>query len=318
MQTMTQRFTLELRRLKFESHGNCVSCKYPFTVGDTSHLGYGFDDTPLYVCDNCKDQLKETAVRHVFSQHPYTVPEPSSKLWRYMDFTKYVSLLSSRGLYFTRTDCFEDIFEGAKGLKKRKDGWDSHYLEFFRSAIRNPPDGVECKLSDSDVEEQAQKLLRDLEEGGEDHKKRTFVSCWHESEHESEAMWRLYSTFLANAVAVRTSYQSLYLSLDRDPSIAIGRIKYIDLKNSYAGVNDAFWRKRKSFEHEREVRALLSDYGTQDLGKIVRCNLEVLIEEVLVSPKAPGWFVHLVNDVNEKFGLNVKVSPSELNEIPFF
>ncbi|NWD07662.1 hypothetical protein HX874_28255 [Pseudomonas gingeri] len=235
-----------------------------------------------------------------------------------MDFTKYVSLLSSRGLYFTRTDCFEDIFEGAKGLKKRKDGWDSHYLEFFRSAIRNPPDGVECKLSDADVEEQAQKLLRDLEVGGENHKKRTFVSCWHESEHESEAMWRLYSTFLANAVAVRTSYQSLYLSLDRDPSIAIGRIKYIDLKNSYAGVNDAFWRKRKSFEHEREVRALLSDYGTQDLGKIVKCNLEVLIEEVLVSPKAPAWFVDLVNDVNEKFGLSVKVSLSELNEVPFF
>ncbi|WP_198407569.1 hypothetical protein [Pseudomonas syringae] len=318
MQKMTKRFTLELRRLKHESHGNCVSCNYPFTAGDTSHLGYGFDDTPLYVCNGCKDQLKETAVRNVFSQRPYAVPEPSSRLWRYMDFTKYVSLLSSRGLYFTRTDCFEDIFEGAKGLKKRKDGWDSHYLEFFRSAIRNPPEKVKCELSDIDIEEQAQKLLRDLEVGGENHKRRTFVSCWHESEHESEAMWRLYSTFLANAVAVRTSYQSLYISLDRDPLIAIGRIKYIDLKNSYAGVNDAFWRKRKSFEHEREVRALLSDYDTQDLGKIVKCNLEILIEEVLVSPKAPDWFIHLVNDVNEKFGLKVKVSPSELNEVPFF
>lgn len=318
MQAMTQRLTLELRRLSFESHSNCVSCGYAFAEGDTSHLGYGFVNRPLYVCDSCINQLKETAVRHAFSQRPYAVPEPSSKLWRYMDFTKYVSLLSSRGLYFTRTDCFEDMFEGAKGLQKRKGGWDSHYLEFFRSAIKNPPDGFECKLSDSDVEEQAQKLLLDLEIGGEDHKKSTFVSCWHESEHESEAMWRLYSTSLTNAVAVRTTYQSLYLSLDRDPSIAIGRIKYIDLKNSYAGVNNAFWRKRKSFEYEREVRALITDYGTQELGKVVKCNLEVLMEEVFVSPKAPDWFAHLINDVNEKFGLNVKVSASELSEIPFF
>jgi hypothetical protein len=113
-------------------------------------------------------------------------------------------------------------------------------------------------------------------------------------------MWRLYSSFIDNAVAVRTSYQKLYVSLGRDPSIKIGRIKYIDLKKNYAGVNDAFWRKRKSFEHEREVRALLLDSRSQDTGKIVPCDLEVLIEEVFVSPKAPLWFIRLVNDVNEK------------------
>jgi hypothetical protein len=35
-------------------------------------------------------------------------------------------------------------------------------------------------------------------------------------------------------------------------------------------------------------------------------------------PKAPPWFVHLVNDVSEKYGVTVKVSPSELVEEPFF
>lgn len=318
MQQMTNRATTELRRLSFENHDHCVSCGHSFREGDTSHLGYGYDDSPLYVCDGCVSKLKETAIRHYFSPRPYDVPGPSSKLWRYMDFTKYVSLLSSRGIYFTRTDCFEDVFEGAKGLKKNKAKWDSHYLEFFRSAIKNPPEGYKCELSDSEVEEQARKILSELETNGEAHKKNTFVSCWHESEHESEAMWRLYSSFLANAVAIRTSYQSLYASLGRDSSISIGRIKYIDLKKHYTGVNDAFWRKRKSFEHEREVRALFWDFECQDLGKIVPCDLEVLIEEVFVSPKAPAWFARLVNDVNEKYGLTVKVSPSELIEQPFF
>jgi hypothetical protein len=150
------------------------------------------------------------------------------------------------------------------------------------------------------VDEQAQKLLSDMEAGGEALKRRTYASCWHVGDHESEAMWRLYSSFIDNAVAVRTSYQKLYVSLGRDPSIKIGRIKYIDLEKNYAGVNDAFWRKRKSFEHEREVRALLLDSRSQDTGKIVPCDLEVLIEEVFVSPKAPLWFIRLVNDVNEK------------------
>lgn len=318
MQKMTNRFTPELRRLEFENHDHCVTCGYQFKKGDTSHLGYGQGDKPLYVCDNCSKSLKETAARQYFMPRPYEIPEPASKLWRYMDFTKYVSVLSARGLYFTRTDCFEDTFEGAKGLKKNKDKWDVYFLDFFRSAIKNPPEGYECKYTDEEVEQQAEKLLNDMEVGGEAHKKRTFVSCWHESEHESEAMWRLYSSFLANAVAVRTSYQSLYEALGRDPSISIGRVQYIDLKKSYAGVNDAFWRKRKSFEHEREVRALIMDFECQGLGKVVPCDLGILIEEVFVSPKAPSWFISLVNDVNEKYGIRVQVSTSELIEEPFF
>jgi hypothetical protein len=318
MQKMTNRLTVELRRLAFENHDHCISCGYRFNEADTSHLGYGLDGEPLYVCDGCSSELKETAVRHYFSPCPYEIPESSSKLWRYMDFTKYVSLLSSRGLYFTRADCFEDTFEGAKGLKRNKAKWDAHYMKFFRTAIENPPEDHKCELTDSEVEEQAQRLLRELEVGGESHRKQTFVSCWHESEHESEAMWRLYSSFLANAVAVRTSFQSLYVSLGRDPSINIGRIQYIDLKRGYAGVNDAFWRKRKSFEHEREVRAILTDFECQNLGKIVQCELDTLIEEVFVSPKAPAWFISLVNDINEKYSIKVKVSPSELIEEPFF
>ena len=314
----SNRLTLELKRLASEHFDSCTNCGHKFVEAEHSCSGYLENEEPAYLCDDCSGTLTELAARTYFIPRPYEVPPCDAKLWRYMDFTKYVSLLSSRGLYFTRTDCFEDIFEGATGLKKNKAKWDSHYLKFFRSAIKNPPEGYKCKLSDTEVDEQAQKLLSDLEAGGESHRRRTFVSCWHESEHESEAMWRLYSNFLANAVAVRTSYQNLYVSLGRDPSIKIGRIKYIDLKKNYAGINDAFWRKRKSFEHEREIRALLSDFENQDIGKIVPCDLEVLIEEVFVSPKAPPWFAHLVNDVNEKYGVTVKVSPSELVEEPFF
>lgn len=208
----SNRFTIELKRLAFEHFDSCTNCGHKFVEAEHYCSGYLANDEPAYLCDDCSGELTELAARIYFIPQPYEIPTANAKLWRYMDFTKYVSLLSSRGLYFTRTDCFEDIFEGAKGLKKNKAKWDSHYLEFFRSAIKNPPEGYRCELSDSEVDEQAQKLLSDLETGGEAHKRRTFVSCWHEGEHESEAMWRLYSSFLANAVAVRTSYQNLYVS----------------------------------------------------------------------------------------------------------
>jgi len=38
---------------------------------------------------------------------------PSARIWRYMDFTKYVSLLDTGSLYFARSDKLEDPFEGS-------------------------------------------------------------------------------------------------------------------------------------------------------------------------------------------------------------
>ena len=39
-------------------------------------------------------------------------PHDDSKLWRYMDLSKFVSFLSTGALFFTRADRFEDTWEG--------------------------------------------------------------------------------------------------------------------------------------------------------------------------------------------------------------
>ncbi len=117
---------------------------------------------------------------------------------------------------------------------------------------------------------------------------------------------------------IRTTYDALYQALGRDPNIKIGRVQYIDMNTTYAGVNDALWRKRTSFEHEREVRALTLDFHSKEPGKLMPCDMSVLIQEVFVSPKAPSWFIALVNDINSKYGLERQVSTSSLVEEPFF
>ncbi len=39
---------------------------------------------------------------------PKEVPDPDAKLWRYMDFTKFVATLSNKALYFCRLDHLGD------------------------------------------------------------------------------------------------------------------------------------------------------------------------------------------------------------------
>ena len=42
----------------------------------------------------------------------FTTPaNPGIKIWRYMDFTKFVSMLENGGLFFARADQLEDEFE---------------------------------------------------------------------------------------------------------------------------------------------------------------------------------------------------------------
>jgi hypothetical protein len=51
----------------------------------------------------------------MYEAHPIFIqPENEEiRVWRYMDFTKFVSLIDSRRLYFTRADKFDDPFEGS-------------------------------------------------------------------------------------------------------------------------------------------------------------------------------------------------------------
>ena len=50
----------------------------------------------------------------MYEDHPnFSPPEPGAVLWRYMDFTKFVSLLDTQSLYLARADQLSDPFEGS-------------------------------------------------------------------------------------------------------------------------------------------------------------------------------------------------------------
>ncbi|MDK9737426.1 hypothetical protein KI655_08940 [Vibrio sp. D404a] len=314
----------EIERFYDENRNRCTECGYEFEEhDDRDELCYiGEKDSGDFAvsCESCKTKLSKLYFRQSYYQRAYRTPHSDDTLWRYMDLAKYISMLSTSSLFLARVNTFEDPLEGAKGLVENRHIWDKHYLSFFKNAVTTMPDGKKSALSDLEVETQAQNLLKQLQASGNLDRKTAYVCCWHKNSRESQAMWRLYSTVLSNAVAVKTTYKQLSRSIDINSrrDVEIGEVKYIDFNKEFAEVNGNLWRKDLSFKHESEVRMLYRDLSGQPVGVPIKVDLIELIEGVYISPEAPSWFKDTVNDINEKYGVSVSVSDSELNHQPFY
>lgn len=319
MQEMTLNFNNKVKIFEKEHHDNCTRCNHTFINGETAHLGYIINSDLAYVCNNCSHILTKTIVRRRWCQREYIIPPSGAMLWRYMDLSKYLSLLFSKSLFFTSLSNFSDLYEGAKGLKRNKGEWDDFYFSFMKSAIANPPEGQECNKTEYEIEEDAKKVVASMERSGVFIRGCTFANCWHNNVVESEAMWNLYSNNRHDAIAVQTTFENLFLALDRNPQIDIGQVNYIDFNKRFASLNNCQWYKRKSFAHENEIRAvIISPDNAGKKGIYVPVDLKQLIQRVYVSPYSSKWFKEIVQDLNYKYKLEAMVEQSILIEPPFY
>lgn len=242
------------------------------------------------------------------TDHPVFEPpyNRNIKIWRYMDFTKYVSMLSNTALFFSRTDLFEDPYEGAT----------SHANIKLRDEVYRGKEIPEKGF------EQMSKFAEWIRQW-------TYINCWHMNEYESAAMWKLYSK-TDEAIAIQSTYQTLYECLSS--GTYLGVVKYIDYEKDWMPEGNTFWpfvHKRKSFEHERELRAVKQELPNKEKGisvgkpneingKSINIDFEKLVKKVFISPDAPLWFYNLVNKVTDKFGKDVEIKQSKLGKEPIF
>lgn len=227
-----------------------------------------------------------------------------------MDFAKFLSLIDSQSLYFSRSDLLGDNFEFTY------------------------PRGNYNKLEGTPLSENNKFFLWAASIYG----KQTFVSCWHMNESESNLMWNFYSEQNAG-IAIQTTYNRLKNSLQNCPyksRIDIGTVKYInydsDVINS-GNILEFVFHKRNEFSHENELRAvinlpigdeLLLPYDPENIkpdenataGLTVPIKFEEVIEKIYISPKAPSWYSQLVESITKKFAINCPVVQSSLAEIP--
>jgi hypothetical protein len=290
------------------------------------------------------------------TDHPvYRQPHnPNVKIWRYMDFAKYVALLEESALWFSRADKlgessgdrWGDPFEGtiSRGTLQM--------LSNLRSSIRIESQESVSKERILELIEY-EKLVEFHIESTKVMREWTYVNSWHMNERESAAMWRLYAR-TNEAVAVQSTYAKLRDCLPASTEVGkvdmsglsgtwvteaspvyLGVVQYIDYATEPMPQGNAFHPfiyKRKSFEHEHELRAVIhavplvekpegGAYLPQELtnlesGRLVQVVLEDLIEGVYVAPTAPTWFRKVVQAVTRKYGLAHKTSHSSLDEAP--
>jgi len=245
--------------------------------------------------------------------------DDSDFVWRYMDFTKFISLLESESLFFSRADKFQDPFEGATPLNN------IHLRELRLNSYLSlhPDNDREDYLRRMKIHFKNKAHLR----------KRVAVNCWHQNNYESEAMWKLYVPS-GEGIAIRTTIKNLKNSLaNYDEPMEISNVNYINYERDLIHENltlAPFITKRKSFEHEREIRALIYrpgddlnthveySFSTIDLGIFVPLNLNILIKDIYIAPTANEWFSDLIKRVIKRYSFNFKVSQSNLKKNPLF
>jgi hypothetical protein len=229
------------------------------------------------------------------------IPDPGLPVWRYMDFHKFISLLHFQRLHFTRADKFEDVFERKMANLLLRD-WPPQQKDSFERIRRRHRDAIP----------------------------RTFTSCWTNLDKESYAMWQIYAK--ENGVAVQTTVANLEKALGNS-GVKIRKVHYLDLGSEDEGYRDpAFWDEKKgilaknffvckpkAYEYEREIRAVF--VADREEGSVnLPVDVNILIENIYISPFVGGWFVDLVEDlVSRQYHLREKgifMSDIQLNKGP--
>jgi hypothetical protein len=236
--------------------------------------------------------------------------DDSSKIWRYLDFTKFVSLLDRKALFFARADTMEDPLEGSvsKANVEARENIDSR----LRKKVHNQ--------------------IADLHKNARYH---VFINSWHMNDVESAAMWKLFLQS-SEGIAIRSTVGNLKKSFEISGTyeVNVAKVEYIDYETYVIperNILDPFVHKRKSFEHERELRALTLimpgkqgddsiDFSIRNPndGIYVDVDVDVLIDRVFVSPTALPWFYDLTKSVMETYGVEKEVIKSNLAVDPVY
>jgi len=264
-----------------------------------------------------------------YTQHrEFDTPEEQTRIWRFMDLGKLIWLIDKSALYFSRLDKLSSI-DPFEGLYTRKN-FNFQNLKFEdQSAEWKQKTGLDTKEKFEHSIQSNRWLLRFVKTQREV----TFVNCWHSQEYESAAMWKMY-VHGNEGVAIQSSVGRLKEALSNytDFKVFIGRIKYIDYnKEAIASGNILipFLHKRKSYEYEKELRALIwtIEEGKNDIsnnryantdGLEAKVNLENLIEMIYLAPTAPTWIRDLLTSLFSKYGLTKAIVQSSLCESAFY
>ena len=231
-------------------------------------------------------------------------PNDSLKIWRYMDLSKYLSLLHQRGLWLARADTFEDPYEGLIN---------DPTIDALRHITPHSPRSFEETMNFA---------LR-----VEEDRLSTFVNCWHWNKKESAAMWKLYSNNDYCIAVVSDISRLLPLLPDY---VAFTFVNYIDWDHDcFAASNNSkapYFHKRNEFSHENEVRIIYMEplhqqkggpeTSEKEKGILLQVDLGSLVKEVVLAPQTPTWVTDTIKETTRMYGHKFSINVSSLLDSP--
>jgi hypothetical protein len=215
--------------------------------------------------------------------------DPDTIVWKYLDLSKFLDLLMSKKLFMSRSDKFEDQYEGTFS--------EPTFEEIKKLSINNP----------------------DFLQYYKTHREKVAISSWHINEYESFAMWQIF-TQNTEGLAIQSTIGRLQNALipENNYKQFIGEVNYIDYKKEYIPFDDMFFPflfKRKSFQYEREVR-IITDVAenktTLNDGLKINVDIDQLIETIYIHPKSENWYKNLVIDLVKQLGFDFAIEKSDL------
>ncbi|WP_166921885.1 DUF2971 domain-containing protein [Flavobacterium poyangense] len=215
--------------------------------------------------------------------------DPDTVVWKYLDLSKFLDILLSKKLFMSRSDKFEDQYEGTFS--------EPTFEEIKKLAIDNP----------------------DFLNYYKTHREKVAISSWHINEYESFAMWQIF-TQNSEGLAIQSTIGRLQKALKPENNFDqyIGKVNYIDYKKEYIPFDDSFFPflfKRKSFQYEREVRIITdTSESSIKLNDGIKINVDInqLIEKIYIHPKSENWYKKLVIELVERLGFGIEIEKSDL------
>jgi hypothetical protein len=203
-------------------------------------------------------------------------PNPDQRIWRYMDFAQFVSLLHERALFFS----------SIHSLAQAHDPFEGSIPSYLSEALSATSQAEE--MTDA-VRSAVQHWIKNVQ------RRKIFVNCWHMNDSESDSMWKIYGK-TSYSLSIQSTFRQLQEWLPQD--VAIGKVQY-ELNGPWrepiSKGRYSFMFKNEALKHEQELRAII--YDPTEMSALTQFYQDPQIKGFLDKSRSP-----ITNPDHEKVG----------------
>lgn len=271
-------------------------------------------------------------------------PQEDAMLYRYITIDKLFDFLLNEHLPLVRLNIFEDRLEGVSiehlRLNYISDELAKNIAEWVGGSFKHLMGNVNPTKRNN------------LKEKRELFQNTNYANCWYINNHESVAMWQLYSG--SDSVAIRIPYKSLSNELIKKnfklsgynyQNLQFGNISYykfsdpVELGKIIIEKEVMGFIKDYSFQHEQEFRLMVQTKPVEHVKELKQpmildekieeinnrmeqrvmylklSNFKNLPFEIVFHPRASDWHRKNVMELINKYELTFKTHESSLKDI---